>query len=156
MVQVGDRVVELVEDGDRVPRWVGDGVRQQVEEPRNVRLQSRHGPAEWWPQIGSISEVAHFEQGVDGFDEDLVVSVAVLGQHLDGADEQSVRGVYIAVTVEQVIGARQRPGQRSGVIWIHVPNLVEQARCVAEVAQHGSRRCRQPGPTGDLDPRPPD
>ena len=111
MVQVGDRFLETVEHGDGVPRRIGDRLRKQLQEPGSVRLEPPDRSMERWPQVGSPSEEAHFEQVVDRFDENLVVRVAGVGQHLDGTNEQAVRGVDIPVSVEQVIGARDRPGQ---------------------------------------------
>ncbi len=102
-----------------------------------MRLEPPDRSMERWPQVGSPAEEAHFEQVVDGLDENLVVRVRGVGRHVDGTDEQAVRGVDIAISVEQVIGARDRPGQCPCVIGINLPDVVEQSRRVAQVAQHG-------------------
>ena len=76
-----------------------------------MRLEPFDRSMERRPQVGSPAEEAHFEQVVDGFDEHLVVHGRGIGRGFDGADQQAVRGVDIPITVQQVIGAGDRPGQ---------------------------------------------
>ncbi len=111
VIQVGDRLFEAVEHGDGISCRIGDRLGQQLEEPGSVRLEPPHRSMEWWPQLGSPSEEAHFEQVVDRLDEHLVVRVGGIGRGFDGADEQAVRGVDIPISVEEVIAGCDRTGQ---------------------------------------------
>ena len=136
MAQLRDRLVELTERGDGVSRRIGDGLRKQLEEPGRTRLEPPDRSMEGRPQVGSPPEEAHLEQVVDRLDENLVVRSGGVGCGFDGTYEQPVRGVHIPITIQQVIARRDRAGQGTGMVGIHLPDVVQQTRRVPQVAQH--------------------
>ena len=144
------------EHGDGVPRRIRNRLREELQEPGDGRLKSPDRSIERRPQVGSTSEEAHLEQVVDRFDEDLVVGVAGVGQHLDRTNEQAVRGVHIPVAVEQVIAARDRTGPVT--LRGRDPSLAGRRALAVRCSDRPtrSRRCRQPGPIDGLGPPSPD
>ena len=71
---------------------------------------------------------------MQGLDENLVVGVGRVVERGDGAHQQVMGGVDLALLVEEVVGAGNGAGQPAGVSRVGVPRGVEQRADVAQVA----------------------
>jgi hypothetical protein len=110
-------------------------IGDEPEELGRTRCETLDGAIERFPQFRPAPAEADIEKVVDRFDQNFIVGVARVRACLDCIDQQSVRGVDIADSLEEVIRSCHRPSQRTRMLGVALTHRVEQLRRVAKVTQ---------------------
>ncbi len=134
LAEVGDGGVGAGQHGRGEAGRVAEGLGEDRQELGRAWYEAVDGVLQGWPQVGAAAEEADHDQGVERFDQDLVVGVAGVVQFVDGGGQQPVGGVDVAVAVEQVIGAGDGGRERTAGAGVGAAGLFQEAGGVAQVA----------------------
>ena len=125
VAELSDELVKPTERRSCSSCGIFKRVGDEPEELGRTRCEPPEGAIERFPEFRPAAAEANPEKVVDRLDQDFIVGVTGVRAGLDGTDQEPVRGVDIAHSIEQVIRGCHRPCQRTRMLGVALTHRVE-------------------------------